>query len=93
MTALMFLSAVRIQLIVAVESLSTETTLGMPFESTLVNSPRIIVSELLVLPKLGKCEQLMFVREDFLVTCTKIAGWVNIALETHVIAASKELTT
>lgn len=72
-TALMLLPTVRVQLVVSIESLSAETTLRMPLEPTLINGSRIVVSKFLVLSKLGKCEELMFMREHFLVSCAKIA--------------------
>ena len=55
-TALMLLSTVRVQLVVPIKSLSTETTFGMPLEPTLINGPRVVVSKLLVLPQFSKCE-------------------------------------
>lgn len=74
--SLVALATVSVQLVVAVESSPTETTLGMPFEPTLVDRTRVVVSKLLMPLKLGSCEQLVFMGEDFLVSRAKIAGKV-----------------
>jgi hypothetical protein len=78
MTTLMLLSTVRVQFIVAVEPLSTETALRMAFEPALINGTRVVIPKFLVLPKLGECEEFVFMGEDFLVPCTEIAGKVSI---------------
>ena len=72
MALFMLVSAVGVQFVGAVEPLSTETTLGVSFEATLVNSTRVIITEFLVFSKLLYCKQLMFVREDLLVPCAEI---------------------
>ena len=48
MAALMFVPTMQIELIVAVESLMTETTFRMPLKSALVYRSRIIVTEFFV---------------------------------------------
>jgi hypothetical protein len=73
-TALVFISAVRVQLVVAVEALSTETTFWMAFEAALVDGTGVIVTELLVIAKFGVGEELVLVGEDFLVACAKVAS-------------------
>jgi hypothetical protein len=74
MTSLMLLSTVRVQFIVSVEPLSTETALRMAFKPALINGTRVVISKFLVLPKLGECKEFVFMREDFLVPRAKIAG-------------------
>jgi hypothetical protein len=53
--------------------LTTEAALGVALETTLIDSPRVVVAELLVLSELSKREELVFVGEDFLVSRTQIA--------------------
>jgi hypothetical protein len=48
--ALVLISAMGVKLVVTVEALSTEATLRVSLESTLIYGPGIIVAELLVLP-------------------------------------------
>jgi len=48
-TALVLISAVRVQLVVAVEAFSTETTFWVAFEAALVNGTGVVVAELLVI--------------------------------------------
>ena len=73
MASLVLVPTMRIELIVAVEPLSTETTLGMPLEAALIDGPWIIISELLVLTELTNRKELVLVGEDLLVSCTEIA--------------------
>lgn len=73
MALFMLISAMGVQLIIAVESLPAETTLRMALETALVHGSRVVVAEFFVLAKFGYREQFMFVREDFLVPCAKVA--------------------
>lgn len=84
--SLMLVSAVNVELIVAIEPLSTKAAFRMTFETALVDSPRIIIAKLFVLFQLGYCEQLMFMSEDLLVSRTQIAhdlmmGTFDVAVE------------
>ena len=72
MASFMFISAVGIELIISIETLSTKTTLGMPFEAALVHGTRIVVTKLFMFSKFLRCEEFMFVRKDLLVPCAKI---------------------
>lgn len=73
MAPLMLIPTMRIELVVAVEALSTEATLGMTLESALIDRPRIIVTELFVLAKFTDSEELMLMGENLLVSRTKVA--------------------
>lgn len=73
MATLVFIPAMCVKLVVSVEALTTEAALRMTLETTLVDSPRIVVAELLVLSQLSKREELVFVGEDFLVSRAQIA--------------------
>jgi hypothetical protein len=46
----MLVSAVFVELVIAVESLPTKPTLGMPPESALIYGPRIVIPESLMFP-------------------------------------------
>jgi hypothetical protein len=70
---LVLLPAMRVQLVVSVESLPTETTFWMPFEPRLIDRSWIIISKLFMRSKFSECEKLMFMSKDFLVSRTKIA--------------------
>jgi hypothetical protein len=72
MTLLVTVSAMRIELVVAVESLSAEAALGMPLETSLVYRARMVVTKSFVLLKVCRREQLMFVCECLLVPRTQI---------------------
>jgi len=65
---------VGVQLIIAVEALSTEATLWVAFEAALVDGTGIVVAKLLVLAQLGLGEQLMLVRKDLFITRAEIAA-------------------
>lgn len=67
---LVLVSAMCVQLIVSIEALATETTFWMSLKPALIDSARVIVAELLVLPELSKGEELVLMREDFLVSST-----------------------
>jgi hypothetical protein len=72
MTSLMLVSAVRIQFIITVEAFVAEFTFGVAFETTLVNSARVVISELFVLAKLRDGEKFVFVCKDLFVPSTQI---------------------
>jgi hypothetical protein len=72
--AFVLVSAVCVELVVSIESLSAETTLGVSLESTLIDRARIVVAELLMLAQFREREKFMFVRENFLVPCAKVAS-------------------
>ena len=72
MALFVLISAMSIQLIIAIESLPAEATLRMALETTLVHGSRVVVAKLFMLPKFGSSEQFMFMREDFLVSCAQI---------------------
>jgi hypothetical protein len=73
MTLLMAISTVHKELIVAIKSLLAECTLGMPFESSLVDSSRIVVAEFFVLLKVLLRKQLMLVGENLFMTRAEVA--------------------
>lgn len=63
-----------VKLIVSVKTLPTKSTFGVPFEAALVYGAGIIITKFLMSLELGVGEELMFVSEDFLVPCAKIAS-------------------
>ena len=65
--AFVLITAVGVELIVTVESLTTETTLGVTSETTLVNGSRFVVARLLVLAQLRCSKELMLVCKDLFV--------------------------
>lgn len=73
-TPLVLVSAVGVELVVSVEALSAETTLGMSLEPALVNGARVVVAKLLVLPQICRREELVLVREDLFVACAEVAA-------------------
>ena len=73
MATLVLVPAMCVKLVVSVEALTTEAALRMTLETTLIDSARVVVAELLVLSQLSKREELVFVGEDFLVSRTQIA--------------------
>ena len=70
MATLVLVPAMCVQLVVSIEALPTEAALRVTLEATLIDSARVVVAELLVLSELSKREELVFVGEDFLVSCT-----------------------
>jgi len=70
--ALVPVTTMRIEFIFAIEPLPAEPTFRMTSESTLVDCSWVVVAELLVLPQLVLCKELMFMCEDFLVPGTQI---------------------
>src|SRR5690242_17683687 len=71
-TALLLVSTMCVQLVVSVEALATEPTLGVSLKTTLIDCARIVVAKFLVLSQLSKGKELVLVRKDFLVSGTKI---------------------
>ena len=61
-----------IELIIPVESLSTKSTLGMALETTLIDSTRVVIAELLMFPKLLCRKEFVLMCKDLLVPGTKI---------------------
>lgn len=80
MALFMLISAMGVELIIAVESLSAEATLRMALETALVHGSRVVVAEFFMLAKFGYREQFMFMREDFLVPCAQVTQ--NFAMQT-----------
>lgn len=66
MTLLVLLSAMHIQLILAIESNTTEGTERMPLESALIDSSRIVISFPHMFRQLGISEQVVLMRKHFL---------------------------
>lgn len=75
MASLVLLSAVRVELVVAIESPPTEAALRMALEPALIDRAGVIVTELLVFPQLILREELMLVREDLLVPRAQVAHY------------------
>jgi hypothetical protein len=72
-TFLMSVSTVYKELVVTIEALPAKCTFGMTFKSCLVNSSRVVVTELFVFLEIFFREELMLVSEDLLVPCAEIA--------------------
>lgn len=72
--ALVLVATMRVQLIVSVEALTTESTFRMSLKAALVDRTRVIVAKFLVLLEVGEGEELVLVREHFLVSCAEVAG-------------------
>ena len=70
--AFVTVTTMRKQLVVAVEALSTEATLGMTFETRLVLGTRNVVSMLLVPTQILDCKEIVFVGKDFFVAGAEI---------------------
>lgn len=70
MTAFVTVPAMYKQLVVAIESLSTESTFGMPFETSLIDRAWIVIAKLLVFPQVVLCKQVVLMGEDFLIPGT-----------------------
>ena len=69
MAAFVLVATVRIKLIVSVKTLPTEAALGVPLKTTLVYCAGVIVAKFLMFLELRVGKELMFVGEDFFVTC------------------------
>lgn len=72
MAALVPVTAVGVELIVPVESLTTKPTFRMASESTLINGSRNVISILLMLAQLCDGKDLVLMCKNFLVSCTQI---------------------
>ena len=70
-----FVPAMCIKLIVSIEAFPAEATFRMTLEPALVDRTGVVVAKLLMFPKLREREELMFVSENFLISCTKIASF------------------
>ena len=66
---LVLVSAMCVQLVIAVESLPTKPALRMAPEAALVDGPRIVVSKLLMLFEFTKSEEFVLMCEDLLISC------------------------
>lgn len=72
MALFMLISAMGVQLIIAVESLPAKATLRMALETALIHGSRVVIAIFFMLAKFRYCEQLMFMGEDFLVPRAQI---------------------
>jgi hypothetical protein len=72
MATFVLVTTMSVKLVVAVESLTTETTLGVSLEATLVYCTRLVIAGLLVLTQLGRREQFMLMSKHLLVPGTKV---------------------
>ena len=52
MTALVLVSAMRVEFVIAIKALPAEAALGMSLETTLVDCARVVIAELLVLAQI-----------------------------------------
>jgi hypothetical protein len=68
----MFISAMRVQFVIPIKSLSAEATLGMSLEPTLVNRSGIIIAEFLMFFQFIGCKQVVLMRENLLISCTEV---------------------
>ena len=73
MTSFVFIPTVDKEFIIAVESLSTEATFRMSFESGLITSTRFVVAELLVQAKGSVGEELVLVGKNPLIPSAEVA--------------------
>ncbi len=73
-TTLVLVPAVCVQLVITVEPLATEATLGMTSEAALVDRARVVVAEFLMLSQAVLREQFVLMSEDLLVPCAEIAA-------------------
>ena len=64
------ITAVGVQLVVAVEALTAETTLGVSPETTLIDRSRLVIAGLFVFTQLCRSKELMLVCKYFLVPST-----------------------
>ena len=72
----MLFPTVSVQFVVAVESLPAEAALWMTFEAGLIYGPGVVITKSFMLPKFAKCEQLVFMGEDFLISCAQITHYL-----------------
>lgn len=78
-------STMSVQLVIAIESLPTETTLGVALEAALVDGTRFVVTMLLVFSQLSHCEESVLVSEHLFVPCTKVAIMSHRAQVSHLV--------
>lgn len=71
-TSLMLVSAMGIELIVAIKALPTESALRMTLEPALIDRAWIIISKLLVLAQFADGEKFVLVGKHFLIPCAEI---------------------
>jgi len=74
----MFVAAMRIELVIAVETLTTETALWMALEARLIHGARVVISVLFVLAEFGLSKKLMLVGEDLFVPRAEVASDVSV---------------
>lgn len=72
MTSFMLVSTMGVKFVITIKSLPAEPTFWVPFESTLINSTRIVIAKFLMFSELLWCEQLMLMSEDLFVPRTEI---------------------
>jgi hypothetical protein len=72
--SLVLVSAMRVELVVAIEARPAEPTLRVSLEPALVDCSRVIITKLLMLLKIGRRKQLVLVRKDLLVPRAEITG-------------------
>jgi hypothetical protein len=71
--SLVTVTTVRVEFVIAVESLAAKSTFRMSSETTLIQSSWHIITVLLVFTQLCHSEKFMLMREDLLVPSAKIA--------------------
>jgi hypothetical protein len=72
-TTFVLVSTMCIQFVVSIEALSTKPAFRVSLETALVDRTGIVITKLLMLLQVGPCEKLVFVGEDFLISCAEIA--------------------
>jgi hypothetical protein len=60
----------RVELVIAIESLVTECTVWMSLEAALIDRTWVVITITLMLSQFWPGEELMLVCKNFLVTCT-----------------------
>lgn len=70
----MLVTAMRVELVIAIKTHTTKSAFGMAFEPALINCSRIVVAEFLMFSQLGGCEKIVLMSEDLLVPSAKVAG-------------------
>ena len=75
MALFLLISAMCVQFVIAIESLPAEATLRVALETALIHGSRVVVAKFFMLAKFGYSEQLMFMREDFLVSRAQITHY------------------
>ena len=72
MASFVFITTMGVQLVIAIESLPTKTTLGVAFEAALVDSTGFVITMLLVFSQLGHGEEGVLVSEHLFVPCAEV---------------------